>query len=677
MRVFASRGMPTTFAALAAAAAERDAAMDLVKRFVARATREGTSAMRAKKSAGGPASFRAFADDRGHAWSRALWRDLASLAGPDGVFGEHFSREDAAAELLCALLRIGGGAERSPLARRILSKVFSDGDGDDDGDDAAAGASASAASSDAREGSHATHNTNTTTNVAAARADVSVRDAVGAVAGQAAGELVSVAGGVATAFAGRVGQAVGGVVRGRGAAGGPTPSNIARAVGGIVGGLGQAAVELGAAGVGVATGHLGGGGAGGDAPPAIASKRASRIVVDAAREALFAASDASDEAALSQADAVLRCAPTSTTTTISGEADDDAAADAMTELDDARASLRLVRALPSFGVSIAPLELTKIRDPMEIVRACLRGGGDAKAKAKAAAPAYARVDELCWIAEAATRAGEGAEGRERRSRKQTTRLLATRACARAAMDAGDVAAAANATVALVTANYADAWDVAHDVAVAMLGGSNDDDDDDDDADDDARRLLSFALTHCPPDRVAGILSLWQSLESDRLVAAAGVPGTPRTRAGRRRELDDRESAAWTRVAGPEGAFSSNWFPYDRVGGVNADPEGLFFPACLSAHHPSLSIPALDAFQLHLMTPFNSTPTFVASYPSPSRHRATRREDARVRPRAARRASRRGRHLARWRRREGVRRAGVRTWTARRRGDGRRDDADRI
>ena len=135
MRVFASRGMPTTFAALAAAAAERDAAMDLVKRFAARATREGTSAMRAKKSAGGPASFRAFADDRGHAWSRALWRDLASLAGPDGVFGEHFSREDAAAELLCALLRIGGGAERSPLARRILSKVFSDGDGDDDGDE--------------------------------------------------------------------------------------------------------------------------------------------------------------------------------------------------------------------------------------------------------------------------------------------------------------------------------------------------------------------------------------------------------------------------------------------------------------------------------------------------------------------------------------------------------------
>ena len=33
------------------------------------------------------------------------------------------------------------------------------------------------------------------------------------------------------------------------------------------------------------------------------------------------------------------------------------------------------------------------------------------------------------------------------------------------------------------------------------------------------------------------------------------------------------------------------------------------PSCLSAQGPSLSIPALDAFQLQL-TPFNSTPTFA-------------------------------------------------------------------
>ena len=49
-------------------------------------------------------------------------------------------------------------------------------------------------------------------------------------------------------------------------------------------------------------------------------------------------------------------------------------------------------------------------------------------------------------------------------------------------------------------------------------------------------------------------------------------------------------------------------PYDRVGVVHADPQGLL-PPFLSAH-TSLTIPTrLDAFQLHL-TPFNSTPTFA-------------------------------------------------------------------
>jgi hypothetical protein len=54
------------------------------------------------------------------------------------------------------------------------------------------------------------------------------------------------------------------------------------------------------------------------------------------------------------------------------------------------------------------------------------------------------------------------------------------------------------------------------------------------------------------------------------------------------------------------ARSIHWSPYDRVRVVNAVPEGLR-PAHLAAQGPSLSIPAIDAFQLHL-TPFNSTPT---------------------------------------------------------------------
>ena len=46
------------------------------------------------------------------------------------------------------------------------------------------------------------------------------------------------------------------------------------------------------------------------------------------------------------------------------------------------------------------------------------------------------------------------------------------------------------------------------------------------------------------------------------------------------------------------ARSIHWFPYDRVRVVNADPQGLYLPAHLSAHPSPLSIPThLDAFQL--------------------------------------------------------------------------------
>jgi hypothetical protein len=55
--------------------------------------------------------------------------------------------------------------------------------------------------------------------------------------------------------------------------------------------------------------------------------------------------------------------------------------------------------------------------------------------------------------------------------------------------------------------------------------------------------------------------------------------------------------------------SSHWFPYDRVGVVDAVPEGVL-PSSFSPH-PWLSIPThLDAFQLRHLTPFNSTPTFA-------------------------------------------------------------------
>ena len=52
------------------------------------------------------------------------------------------------------------------------------------------------------------------------------------------------------------------------------------------------------------------------------------------------------------------------------------------------------------------------------------------------------------------------------------------------------------------------------------------------------------------------------------------------------------------LLGGLGAFSSRWYPYDRVRVLNAVSRGLYLPAHLSAQGPTVSIPThRDAFQL--------------------------------------------------------------------------------
>ena len=94
--------------------------------------------------------------------------------------------------------------------------------------------------------------------------------------------------------------------------------------------------------------------------------------------------------------------------------------------------------------------------------------------------------------------------------------------------------------------------------------------------------------------------------------------------------------------------SIHWSPYDRVGVVNADPQGLL-PSSLSAH-TSVSIPThLDAFQLHL-TPLNSTPIFARMERprerGPGRPRRPSTRAGRHRPRRRGRGRRRARQLRR-------------------------------
>ena len=103
-----------------AAAKDANASRELARRVAARATRE--------------ASSRGFGAGGAAAWSRALWADLASLAGPHGALAEHLTREDAAAELLRAQLRVGDGAERTVAARRVLAGLQRGRGGDERGD---------------------------------------------------------------------------------------------------------------------------------------------------------------------------------------------------------------------------------------------------------------------------------------------------------------------------------------------------------------------------------------------------------------------------------------------------------------------------------------------------------------------------------------------------------------
>ena len=107
-RVMAARGIVATPGEIAAAAKDAVPSRDFVKRVTARAVREASGA-----------KF----SDGGSSWSRKLWSDLAALASPHGALSAHLSREDAAAELLRAQLRVGGGAERSVSARRALQNL--------------------------------------------------------------------------------------------------------------------------------------------------------------------------------------------------------------------------------------------------------------------------------------------------------------------------------------------------------------------------------------------------------------------------------------------------------------------------------------------------------------------------------------------------------------------------
>ena len=470
-RVMAARGIVATPGEIAAAAKDAGASRDFVKRVTARAVREASGA-----------KF----SDGGSSWSRKLWSDLAALASPHGALSAHFSREDAAAELLRAQLRVGGGAERSVSARRALQNLFGGGGSGD--------------------------------------SDIGVGAAVGVVAGSAAGELVSVAGTVAGAVAGRAVGALGAAVKDARAGnikGAVThgAGGALGALGGLVGGLGAAAAELG----GHAAGHLAGSSLAGShladwLPPALPARVAEGVVAEVASEHLFSAASP-DDAGVARAEAVLNCVPNRGRRNEEDETDDGVCA--------LRDVVAAVRQLVTFGVDLAPVTVRQTANRFDIVERCLSEREDA----------YLREGEL---QELAARLGL-------RGTRASHEVSA--ACARAAMQGGDRAFATAIALRLAAASFSPSWDVAAAVAEAAdatdaTGG----DGTWRPPGMDARAgLLSFALARCSTERAPDLLASWQQLEAARLVANAGVE-PPRFADGAGGPLDDAARAALVRAA---------------------------------------------------------------------------------------------------------------------------------
>ena len=468
-RVMAARGIVATPGEIAAAAKDAVASRDFVKRVTARAVREASGA-----------KF----SDGGSSWSRKLWSDLAALASPHGALSAHLSREDAAAELLRAQLRVGGGAERSVSARRALQNLFGGGGGGGGLGDS----------------------------------DIGVGAAVGVVAGSAAGELVSVAGTVAGAVAGRAVGALGAAVKDARAGnikGAVThgAGGALGALGGLVGGLGAAAAELG----GHAAGHLAGSSADW-LPPALPARVAEGVVAEVASEHLFSASSP-DDAGVARAEAVLNCVPNR-----GRRNEEDETGDGVCALRDV---VTAVRQLVTFGVDLAPVNVRQTANRFDIVERCLSEREDA----------YLREGEL---QELAARLGlRGTRATHEVSAACARAAMRGGDCAFATAIALRLAAASFSPswdVAAAVAEAADATDATGGDGTWRPPGM------------DARAgLLSFALARCSPERMPDLLASWQQLEAARLVANAGVE-PPRFADGAGGPLDEAARAALVRAA---------------------------------------------------------------------------------------------------------------------------------
>ncbi|KAK9916721.1 hypothetical protein WJX75_006244 [Coccomyxa subellipsoidea] len=200
----------------------------------------------------------------------------------------------------------------------------------------------------------------------------------------------------------------------------------------------------------------------GTASVALDPGRAEDLVLACAKEYFFSA-DSLHSPEVAQAQACLDVLPSSVA----------AAAE--------RSFIKGVLRLQDFGVQIPPLQCCQVGDRMELLQMAL----DARPGAHADGGRLALLAELLGVAE------------------RHSELLLRRA--RAALDAGDLAAAREHAANLAAQGYVPAWDVAAQVIKLREHQGRQDDS------EDMQTLLAFCLAHCPDDQVQVHLDRWKDL----------------------------------------------------------------------------------------------------------------------------------------------------------------------
>ncbi|EIE26521.1 hypothetical protein COCSUDRAFT_64531 [Coccomyxa subellipsoidea C-169] len=142
-----------------------------------------------------------------------------------------------------------------------------------------------------------------------------------------------------------------------------------------------------------------------------------------------------------------------------------------------RSFIKGVLRLQDFGVQIPPLQACQVKDRMELLQMAL----DARPDAHADGGRLALLAELLGVA-------------EHHSDLQLRR-------ARAALAAGDVAAAREHVSDLAAQGYVLAWEV---IALQESQGRENDG-------DEMQTLLAFCLAHCPADQVQAHMARWKRL----------------------------------------------------------------------------------------------------------------------------------------------------------------------